>query len=237
MQTKKYVLFIVEGKNDQIEIQAMLRAYCAENLKDKYKDIYLPYGGDITFSETEKSIKGKLTDMVLSWRKGETRLDPFHPVSPSDVARIIHVIDMDGAFIPEGSIVEADVGDIQYDDDTIKCGDRPFVVGRNRKKCKAIRTLLTVKSIDNIPYEVYFASCNMDHVLFNQRNPKAAAKGPNARIFASHCKQPDDLNQSVFNEVVRFDSSLSESWEFIQIGNHSLCRRSNINILLNGLAE
>ena len=29
MPSKKYVLFIVEGKNDQIEIQAMLRAYCA----------------------------------------------------------------------------------------------------------------------------------------------------------------------------------------------------------------
>ena len=38
MQTKKYVLFIVEGKNDQIEIQAMLRAYCAESLKEKYVD-------------------------------------------------------------------------------------------------------------------------------------------------------------------------------------------------------
>ncbi len=43
MPTKKYVLFIVEGKNDQIEIQAMLRAYCASNciarisLKNKKK--------------------------------------------------------------------------------------------------------------------------------------------------------------------------------------------------------
>lgn len=237
MQTKKYVLFIVEGKNDQIEIQAMLRAFCAENLRDKYFDVYLPYNGDITFSETEKTIKGKLTEIVLSWRRGETRLHPFHPVSPSDVAKIIHVIDTDGTFIPESAIIEADVGDVQYNDDNIKYGDRSFVVGRNRKKSRAIRTLLTVKTVDNIPYELYFASCNMDHVLFNQRNPKAGAKGPNARIFASRCKRPEDLNQTVFREGVRFDGSLPESWEFIQIDNHSLCRRSNINILLNSLAE
>lgn len=232
MQTKKYVLFIVEGKNDQIEIQAMLRANCADSLRDKYVDIYLPYNGDITIKETEKTIKGKLTELVLSWRRGETRLHPFHPVSPSDVAKIIHVVDTDGAFIPEEAIIEDDVGDVQYNEESIRCGDRSFIVGRNRKKARAIRTLLSIASIDNIPYEVYFASCNMDHVLFNKRNPVAGSKGPNARIFASRCKQPADLYQTVFNESIRFDGTLQESWEFIQSDCNSLSRRSNINLLL-----
>ncbi len=237
MLTKKYVLFIVEGKNDQIEIQAMLRAYCANSLQDKYVDIYLPYNGDITFDETEKTITGKLTEAVLSWRRGETRLHPFHPVSPSDVAKIIHVIDTDGAFIPEDAIIADDVGDVEYNEDGIRCGDRAFIVGRNRKKAKAIKKLLSVPRIDNIPYEVFFVSCNMDHVLFGTRNPASKSKGPNARYFAAHCKSPDDLSLSVFGEGIRFDGPFPESWSFIQVDMNSLNRHTNLNLLLKDLSE
>lgn len=139
MPTKKYVLFIVEGKNDQIEIQAMLRAYCANSLQDKYVDIYLPYNGDITFDETEKTITGKLTEAVLSWRRGETRLHPYHPVSPSDVARIVHVIDTDGAYIPEEAIIADDVGDVEYNV-VSDVGIEPLSLaetGRRRKQSKS----------------------------------------------------------------------------------------------------
>lgn len=237
MPTKKYVLFIVEGKNDQIEIQAMLRAYCANSLQDKYVDIYLPYNGDITFDETEKTITGKLTEAVLSWRRGETRLHPFHPVAPSDVAKIVHVIDTDGAFIPESAIIGDDVGDVEYKEDCIRCGDRAFIVGRNRKKAKAIRKLLSVPKIDNIPYEVFFVSCNMDHVLFGTQNPAAKSKGPNARYFAAHCKRPDDLNQSIFCENICFDGLFQESWDFIQLDMNSLNRHTNLNILLEDLSN
>ena len=237
MPTKKYVLFIVEGKNDQIEIQAMLRAYCANSLQDKYVDIYLPYNGDITFEKTEKTITGKLTEAVLSWRRGETRLHPFHPVAPSDVAKIVHVIDTDGAFIPESAIIADDVGDVEYKEDCIRCGDRAFIVGRNRKKAKAIRKLLSVPKIDNISYEVFFVSCNMDHVLFGTQNPAAKSKGPNARYFAAHCKHPADLNQSIFGENICFDGPFQESWNFIQLDMNSLNRHTNLNILLENLSN
>ena len=237
MPTKKYVLFIVEGKNDQIEIQAMLRAYCANSLQEKYVDIYLPYNGDITFDESEKTIIGKLTETVLLWRRGETRLHPFYPVSPSDIAKIVHVIDTDGAFIPEDAILADDVGDIEYNEDNIRCGDRAFIVGRNRKKAKAIRKLLSVPKIDNIPYEVFFVSCNMDHVLFGTRNPASKSKGENARYFAAHCKHPDNLNQSVLGEGIRFDGPFSESWNFIQLEMNSLNRHTNLNLLLQELIK
>ncbi len=236
MPMKKYVLFIVEGKNDQIEIQAMLRAYCKNSMQDKYSDIYLPYNGDITFDESEKTITGKLAEAVLSWRRGETHLHPFHPVLPSDVAKIVHVIDTDGAFIPEDTIIADDVGDVEYNENGIRCGDRAFIVGRNRKKAKIIRKLLSVHRIDNIPYEVFFVSCNMDHVLFGIQNPASKSKAPNARNFAARCKQPDDLNQSVFREGIRFDGSFSESWSFIQLDMNSINRHTNLNLLLKDLS-
>ena len=236
METKKYILFLVEGKNDQIEIQAMLRAYCSNSLHDRYVDAYLPYDGDITFDVPENKIAKKVTDLVVLWRSGAARLHPFHPVSPSDVAKIIHVIDTDGTFIPESSIIAADVGTIEYNDDGIKYENRSFVVGRNRKKAKAIRKLLTVPKVDNIPYEVYFVSCNMDHVLFGTRNPAPKSKGLNARYFASRCKNPDDLKQNVFGAGIGFDGLISESWAFIQCDLNSLNRHTNLNLLLQDLS-
>lgn len=232
---KKYVLFIVEGRNDQIEIQSMLRACCVSSLLEKYVDKYVPYDGDITFDETEKTIVEKLNSIVLSWRKGES--EPFHPISPSDIVKVIHVVDTDGAFIPESTILEDNVGDLEYGDSAIRCGNRSFIVGRNRKKAKVLRKLLALKKVDNISYELFFMSCNMDHVLFGTRNPAAKSKGVNARLFASRCKHPDDLNQSVFADGIRYDGTLPESWEFIQSDVNSLNRHTNLNILLQSLSE
>ena len=235
METRKYVLFIVEGKNDQTEIQAMLRAYCAENFKNKYADTYLPYHGDITFTESEKTIVKKLNDLVLAWRRGEKPIRPFCPVLPSDVAKIVHVIDLDGTFIPEDCVVLGDVGNVEYTEDSIRYMDRDFIIGRNRKKARAIRKLLTIKAVDNVPYDVFFMSCNMDHVLFDTRNPMSKAKGFNARTFASRCKKPEDLANSIFSESVCSNDSLTESWEFIQKDCNSLNRHTNFNLLLQEL--
>ena len=48
---KKYILFIVEGKNDKTEIQAILRAGCGKSFSDNFVDAYHVHNGDIT---TEK---------------------------------------------------------------------------------------------------------------------------------------------------------------------------------------
>ena len=232
---KKYILFIVEGKNDRTEIHSMLRAYCSDSLQNRYHDLYYCHSGDITVDETEKTIVKKLNEIVISWRKG--KIYPFHPFSIKDVAKVVHVIDTDGVFIPESAIIEDDVGKVEYYDKTIKCGNRSVVVGRNRKKAKALRKLLTVKTIDNIPYELFFASCNMDHVLFGTANMAPELKGPSAREFADICKNPEDLDQSVFNSNIRSDRSLVASWDYVQLGYNSLKRHTNLNILLDDLSK
>ena len=47
---------------------------------------------------------------------------------------IIHIVDLDGTFIPEDSIIESDTGKIKYTENTIECMTRSDIVGRNRKK-------------------------------------------------------------------------------------------------------
>ena len=234
---KKYLLFIVEGRNDKKEIQAILRAAAEPAFSENYVDAYHVHGGDL-FTEkdsSEKTIIGKLNKIVLAWRNGGEQ--PFQRIIPSDVKKIIHIIDTDGTFIPEDSIIETEDGKVLYFDESMHYFDRAFLVGRNRKKARIIRKLLATRQIDNIPYELLFASCNMDHLLFNDRNPLPNAKGENALVFSGKCKSRVDLQNSVFAEGICASGTLADSWNMIQKKYNSLARHTNINLLLDAINE
>ena len=234
---KKYLFFIVEGKNDKIEIQAILRAAGGEKFLDSYYDTYHVHNGDITTEKdtNEKTIVKKLNEIVIDWRNG--RAEPFIRISTADVEKIIHVVDMDGVFIPEDAIVQTDDAKVQYQEKSIRYFSREQIVGRNRKKAKVIRRLIDVKQIDNIPYELFFASCNMDHLLFDARNPFADVKGRNARVFASRCKDKNYLKDSIFAENICANGSYQESWQMIQKDYNSIERHTNMNLMLEDVTE
>ena len=171
--------------------------------------------------------------IVVSWRNGGGH--PFQKISTSDIERIIHIIDTDGAFIPDSAIIETDDDRAQYFEDSIHYYNRSQLVGRNHKKAKVIRKLLEVHQVDNIPYSIYFASCNMDHLLFDQRNLSPNDKTRNAFRFASECKEKENLNSSIFSPKIGTNGSFAESWEIIQQGYNSLNRYTNLNIFLNSI--
>ena len=235
---KKYLLFIVEGNNDRREMQAILRAVCSEAVSNLYVDVFLVNKGDITTESTsnEKSIIGKLNNLIVEWRRGK-KYYPYIPISVSDVYKIIHIVDVDGVFIPENSIVQTDDAKIQYYDQYIAIDDVSRIIGRNRKKAAILRRLLTINKIDNIPYELYFVSCNMDHVLFNERNPGQEDKDRKAKEFVIYCKTKADLQDTIYALGVCETGSYEESWEFLQRGYNSLARHTNMNILLDNLGD
>lgn len=232
---KKYLFFIVEGKNDKIEMQAIIRSSLGSVFLDNYVDSYHVHNGDITTEKdtSDKTIVVKLEKIIVSWRNGKE--EPFQKIRPSDVEGIIHVIDTDGVFVPENQIVETEDAKVIYRENEIAFFDRQQIVGRNRKKAKVIKRLLGVNCIDNIPYKLLFASCNMDHLLFDERNSDKKSK--NAFCFARECKERQYLNNSIFAEGIRADGPLDESWEIIQRDNNSLQRHTNINIMLDNIKE
>ena len=231
------MLFIVEGNNDKKEIQAILRGACGQAFTDYFVDAYHVHKGDITTEKdtSEKTIIDKLNKIVIAWRNGGEQ--PYQKISPSDVSRIVHIVDTDGAFIPESSIVESEDAKPKYYDKSIQYYDRAFLVGRNRKKARVIRKLIETKRIDNIPYEILFTSCNMDHVLFNERNPIRNDKGQNAFLFAGKCKSREDLQESIFNIEICASGTVSDSWNMIQQNHNSLARHSNLNLLLEEIIQ
>lgn len=234
---KKYILFIVEGKNDKKEMQAILRSVCGQAFKEIYVDAYYVHGGDITSEKesSEKNIIIRLNKIVVNWRNGGE--EPYQKISTSDVRRIVHIIDMDGAFIPESDIIQTDDGKVKYNNQSIEYFEPNIIMNRNRKKARIIRKLLQVERIDNIPYKIYFASCNMDHVLFDDRNSNTADKGRNAFIFSNTEDINTKIYESVFANNIRAEGTYMESWDMIMEDHNSLLRHTNINLFLKEIIE
>lgn len=230
---KKYVLFIVEGSNDKREIQAIIRAATGNKFTELYVDSYYTQKGDLTSERgtNEKNIINRLNEIVIDWRNGGEY--PYQKILTSDVERIIHVVDTDGVFIPESAIIQTDDGKTQYHDNKICCFKRNDIVSRNRKKARVLRRLINTKTIDNIKYNVVFVSCNMDHVLFDTRNPFRSDKDINSLLFACKCNSKADLESTIYCPGIRSDDSFYESWNRIQQEYNSLHRHTNINLFLD----
>jgi len=86
---------------------------------------------------------------------------------------------------------------------------------------------------DNIPYQVYYLSCNLDHALYGKLNSSDAEKEDDAHKFSK--KYNDDIagfidfiSESGFSKC----GDYLESWRFIKESKHSLERYTNLGICI-----
>ena len=240
--SKKFILFIVEGKNDEREIDAILHSPYFSKYLELYEPRFISTGGDIT-TEIEKNKKGrketniiaKLNKLVLEFRR--SGLD-FCNVLPRDIQEIVQIVDMDGAFIPDENVCYGGTKYFEYTDENIITQNVDGAIGRNRKKAEILRKLIQTKLVDNIPYSVYFASCNMDHLLFGNRHLRPYEKNNSAMDFGVKLKEhPERLSESIFKQGIMSEGTYEESWEEIQEDCRSLERRTNINLFLGDGAK
>ena len=133
--------------------------------RQQYKEYFIVTNGDVTAEKgiSEKNIQKRLNDILLRFRQGG---GPFGNIKVHEIQRIIHVVDMDGVFIPDEAIRREDDCAFRYEDDGIVTSNVDGAIGRNHRKSQILRKLITVEQIGNVPYSVYFVSCNMDHFLF-----------------------------------------------------------------------
>lgn len=235
---RKILLFIVEGENDQREIQAMLNTPYFGSFADKYVYRFIVVRGDITQGKgvTSKTIRKKLDNLVNNWRKSNEDAIPYRT---SDIQEIIHVVDTDAVFIPQDRIFEkTEAGDYIYEDTGIYHMDVNRVANRNGTKSKVLREMLTFNYIDNIPYSLYFASCNMDHLLSNNRNASQKYKNTYSFDFMNLLKKrPEMLEKTVLCPDFWCGDSFQESWKEIQKDMNSIMRKTNFNLFFDERAK
>lgn len=230
MKSKKIILFIVEGITDQTCL-----AYVLSKILNNSKIEFALTQGDITSRNgiMANNVAAKIGDIVKEF-SGKF-------FKASDFVEIVHLVDMDGAYISDNQIVEK-TSEIPIDSDKPQkpyYGDNHIFVEnieaiqqRNQQKSSVLNRLISLKSVwRTIPYSMYFFSCNLDHIMHGQRNLLENDKYVYAAQFDkiygdSPQRFLDFLNTPHFAVQGNYD----ETWTFIKTNSNSLKRYTNFQL-------
>lgn len=219
---RKVILLIVEGPSDQMALGSVLT-----RLFDPTMILIKVYHGDITsaIENNPGNIVGKVQAVVRSVAE-EGRL------RQSDFLKIIQITDTDGTFIPDESVIyDRQHLNPFYTKETIQCLKKDEIIERNHRKQANLIRLSQRKVIWKIPYEIYYMSCNLDHVLYNIVNSTDDEKEKHSYEFAMKYREnPDQFLKLINSDGMCPGRSYVESWEKIRENIESLQRHTNLGL-------
>ena len=229
MARRKIVLVIVEGPSDADSLELYFSKFFDSNTVHM-KIMY----GDITSKRgiNQSNIKARLGNEIKVYAEN-------NHFKAADVQQIIHLVDMDGAFVDDSVSIEDETKDkFVYTLKSVIVPNRQVDIERNEHKRENLNTLSSRTSVmwNNIPYKIYYMSCNLDHVLHDKPNATDEEKKANSLAFTE--MYYDDINafikfisESTFSQCTGY----KESWDYIKQDNHSLKRNSNLGLCFIGL--
>ena len=230
MARKKIVLVIVEGPSDDTALGVILNRLFDKNTVH----VEIMYGDITTDTSIDPAdIVKALGDVVKRYA------DSMH-FKQLHFQQVIHLIDMDGAYIPDECVIENPaVVKPLYSLTEIQIENREKFLLRNKHKQSKIDRICGMRKVwGSIPYRAYYMSSNLDHVLYGKLNSTDDEKENDAYDFAKRYK--DDLDG--FLEFIS-DSDFSmmegykESWDFIKTGCHSLERYTNLGLCFSDIRK
>lgn len=222
-KTKKVILFIVEGITDQTALGNVLTSLLnSDTVRFAMTD------GDIT---TNKDVNpGNVVNRVNAIVKNALQKYAF---KPSDLSSIVHLIDTDGAFIPDAAVVEnPDAPRIEYTEDAIQTPHQDSILKRNAQKKGLVGILRGKSEISKKPYRMFYFSRNMEHALHDEsRELTSDEKMALAEQFDdSYADRPQDFVEYLRSGGFAAPGDYDDSWKFINEGTHSLERWSNFHV-------
>ncbi|MGN0606965.1 MAG: hypothetical protein ACI4JM_10625 [Oscillospiraceae bacterium] len=229
MTESKIILFIVEGKSDKAALAPALEKIIT-NSTVKFKVMCADITSD--FDSTVQNIERRIKTLGV-----KRFLQENSQFSAKNICGIVHVVDLDGAFIPSDSVIEGDTIETQYLDDSIICKDKSLFLKskKNKKENLIYLSKLSEISIPTgivVPYSIFYMSCNLDHVLHNKRNSTKAEKKANSIIFADNYDEAKTFEEFFNGDDIKIKGTYKETWDYAQIELNSLKRGSNFWICI-----
>ncbi len=224
MARKKIVLVIVEGSSDETALGVML-----DQIYDKDSVHVHIMHGDITARNgvNPQNIVSKIGNEVRTFAKSQH-------YTAKDFKQIIHIVDTDGVYIPDENVINDLTCDrISYESDGIHTSDPQGIIERNKRKTDNLYRLKSNGQVWSIPYRVYYMSCNLDHVLHNNRNSTDDAKEENSYAFARKYRNNlEGFIKFLCESDFSVNGDYKKSWEHIEEGMHSIERYTNLCICI-----
>lgn len=229
MARKKIVLVIVEGPSDEVALgMALSQVYDKDFIY-----VHIMHG-DITTRRgvSSKNIVAKLGNEVTAYAKSQH-------YKASDFKQIIHIVDTDGAYIPDDNIMEKEnYLDIRYENEGIYTNNKASVMTRNQQKRDNLYRLRSCGIIWTIPYSLYYMSCNLDHVLYDKQNSTDKDKENDAYVFAKKYKgKVESFKEFICKSQFSVTGDYKGSWDYIEKDLNSVNRYTNLCICIENELE
>lgn len=256
--SKKVILFLVEGSTDKKSLKPLKRYISETNagFDSCYKIQFQTEGtsGDVFTRKEYASIQGpeRLNEIEKAIEEAVNIWTDIYKISTDDLAYIIQITDMDGAYIPDEWIKpttkeeENEGVRVFYDDKCIhdsNAKDAPWKPRHlHQNKRDAVNYFVNTSRIHingrSVPYKLFFVSCNLEHIFHNKRNCTLAEKDELANQIersysgSNHFKYIDFLalfEVPIIKHQWAWELKYGTSWYFIRQRNeNSLSRWSNI---------
>lgn len=129
-----------------------------------------------------RNIVSKIGNIVKKYAK--------HSFKPKDFVRIIHITDMDGAFIEDSNVIfDSTRKKTFYSVTEIRTCNRDGITDRNRRKRENLTRLINTSKVWGIPYQLYYMSCNLEYAVYGKLNCSDEEKEKYAYCFAERFKE------------------------------------------------
>lgn len=223
MAAKQVILFIVEGMSDMRSLELILTRYFSNsNVKVEVTHGDITSDKNINASNISSKI-GKIVKVCMSRNR----------FNKKDFLKVVHLIDMDGAYIDDACIIQDDrYVRPYYTTSNIRVQNPDKIVNRNERKRNNLNKISSMtKVLKDIPYEAYYMSSNLDHALHNKMNISDEEKDKWACKFEDRfAKDLPGFVEFMNDPSFCVNTSLKDSWHFIKMENHSLERYTNFGL-------
>ena len=226
-KAKKVVLFLVEGASDLTSLEFIDNINTDETIKFQITS------GDITskLNITPQNCREEINKILLSFLERSK-------LRKTDIIKIIHILDIDGVYIPEINIIEdKNKKKFLYTINGIVAPSKENVQKRNESKKQIVEKLLVTSKINSIPYEMYYMSCNLEHVLhdkledISEDEKKELANKFADRFYEKEIEFIDFINNKDFKVLGDYKAT----WDFIKKDLNSVNRYSNFWLFFENL--
>lgn len=221
---KKVVLVIVEGVSEDTALGIAL-----SQVYDKDSVYIHIMHGDITTRKgvNPQNIISKIGNDVRTYAKSQH-------YTAKHFKQIIHIVDTDGTYIKNDKVIkDEECQSPLYESDGIHTKDVDGIIARNVQKRDNLFRLRNCGNIMNIPYRVYYMSCNLDHVLYDKCNSTDEEKENDAYTFArKYKKDPEGFVKFICDSPFSVNGDYKESWSHIEEGMNSIERYTNFSICI-----
>ena len=226
-KAKKVILFLVEGASDLTSLEFIDNINTDETIKFQITS------GDVTskLNITPQNCREEINKILLSFLERSK-------LRKTDIIKIIHILDIDGVYIPEINIIEdKNKKKFLYTINGIVAPSKENVQKRNESKKQIVEKLLVTSKINSIPYEMYYMSCNLEHVLhdkledISEDEKKELANKFADRFYEKEIEFIDFINNKDFKVLGDYKTT----WNFIKKDLNSVNRYSNFWLFFENL--